>query len=195
MIGYLEGTLKLKEAPEVLLLVGGVGYELEASMQTHYRLPEVGERAELYTHLSIREDAHKLYGFATKEERSLFRILIKVNGVGPKLALQILSSLTPDEFMTRVQNEDVVSLVKLPGIGKKTAERLVIEVKDKLGDLIDQSAVSLTAEQGSREDAVHALMALGYANAEVRAILKTIDTDNKDLQVIIKEALQALANH
>lgn len=195
MIGYLEGLLKLKEAPEVLLLVNGVGYELEASMQTHYRLPEPGQKAELYTHLSIREDAHKLFGFATKEERSLFRILIKVNGVGPKLALQILSSLTPDEFMTRVQSEDVASLVKLPGIGKKTAERLVIEVKDKLGELIDQSAVSLTAEQGSREDALHALMALGYGNAEVRAILKTIDTEEKDLQVIIKEALQALSNH
>ena len=195
MIGYLEGQIKIKEAPDLLLIVNGVGYEIEASMQTHYRLPEIGEKTSLFTHLSIREDAHKLYGFATLEERALFRTLIKVNGVGPKLALQILSTLTPDEFMTRVQNEDVTSLVKLPGIGKKTAERLVIEMKDKLQDLVSVATTdSGTVITSSRDDAVNALVSLGYQQTEVRQILKSMDVDNMDVQAIIKEALKMLSS-
>lgn len=195
MIGYLEGTLIYKEPPELLLNVNGVGYELEASLNTHYNLPDISERVALYVHMTVREDAHKLYGFCTLDERSLFRTLIKVNGVGPKLALQVLSSLTPDQFIARVQNEDISSLTKLPGIGKKTAERLLIEVRDKLKDKFVSSPLTGGVGRESKpvEDAVSALQSLGYGIGEIKPLLKQMKLDELDTQSIIKEALKELA--
>jgi len=153
--------------------VSGVGYEVEASMNTFYKLPEVGTFVTLYTHFVVREDAQLLFGFADKQERSLFRQLIKVNGVGPKLALTILSGISADEFVRCVHNEDTAALVRLPGVGKKTAERLIIEVKDKLDKLEMPTAVEFQLGQVEipgakvnapdyRADAETALVALGY---------------------------------
>jgi len=135
VIGRLTGELVEKSPPELLIDVSGVGYELEASMNTFYKLPDVGTFVTLYTHFVVREDAQLLYGFADKNERTLFRTLIKVNGVGPKLALTILSGISVQEFIRTVQHEDSTALVRLPGVGKKTAERLIIEMKDKLDRL------------------------------------------------------------
>ncbi|MEK9134018.1 MAG: Holliday junction branch migration protein RuvA, partial [Pseudomonadota bacterium] len=132
MIGRLQGVLLRKEPPALMLDVGGVGYELEAPMTTFYELPAVGERVTLYTHLVVREDAHLLYGFVREAQRRLFRELLKVNGVGPRVALAVLSGLSDEEFCRCVAEEDIARLTKVPGIGRKTAERLVIEMRDKL---------------------------------------------------------------
>ena len=132
MIGRLQGVLSRKEPPALMLDVGGVGYELEAPMTVFYELPAVGERVTLYTHLVVREDAHLLYGFVREAQRRLFRELLKVNGVGPRVALAVLSGLSDEEFCRCVAEEDIARLTKVPGIGRKTAERLVIEMRDKL---------------------------------------------------------------
>ncbi len=134
MIGQIRGIILEKQPPQLLVDVHGVGYEIDAPMSTFYQLPDVGQEVSLFTHFVVREDAHHLYGFYTRDERHLFRTLLKVNGVGPRLALTILSSTAPDEFVRCVLNNDTASLVRLPGIGKKTAERLVIEMRDKLSD-------------------------------------------------------------
>lgn len=173
MIGRLTGELIEKLPPTLMIDVSGVGYEVEASMNTFYKLPEVGTFITLHTHFVVREDAQLLFGFADKHERSLFRQLIKVNGVGPKLALTILSGISPEEFIRSVHNEDTAALVRLPGVGKKTAERLIIEVKDKLDKLALPTAIEFeldaVALPGSnqpvvdnRVDAETALVALGY---------------------------------
>lgn len=173
MIGRLTGELVEKAPPALMVDVSGVGYEVEASMNTFYKLPEVGTFVTLYTHFVVREDAQLLFGFADKQERSLFRQLIKVNGVGPKLALTILSGISADEFVRCVHNEDTAALVRLPGVGKKTAERLIIEVKDKLDKLEMPTAVEFQLGQVEipgakvnapdyRADAETALVALGY---------------------------------
>ena len=173
MIGRLTGELIEKLPPALMVDVSGVGYEVEASMNTFYKLPDVGTFVTLYTHFVVREDAQLLYGFADKQERSLFRQLIKVNGVGPKLALTILSGISPDEFVRCVHAEDTAALVRLPGVGKKTAERLIIEVKDKLDKLEMPTAVEFelgavelpgakAATVDNRADAETALVALGY---------------------------------
>lgn len=173
MIGRLTGELIEKLPPALMLDVSGVGYEVEASMNTFYKLPDVGTFVTLYTHFVVREDAQLLYGFADKQERSLFRQLIKVNGVGPKLALTILSGISADEFVRCVHAEDTAALVRLPGVGKKTAERLIIEVKDKLDKLEMPTAVEFelgavelpgakAATVDNRADAETALVALGY---------------------------------
>lgn len=173
MIGRLTGELVEKAPPALMVDVSGVGYEVEASMNTFYKLPEVGTFVTLYTHFVVREDAQLLFGFADKQERSLFRQLIKVNGVGPKLALTILSGISADEFVRCVHNEDTAALVRLPGVGKKTAERLIIEVKDKLDKLEMPTAVEFQLGQievpgakvstpDYRADAETALVALGY---------------------------------
>ena len=132
MIGLLRGKLLHKQAPDLLLDVGGVGYELLASMTTFFDLPEINNEVTLYTHLIVREDAHTLYAFSSVKERALFRVLLKVNGVGPKMALAIVSGMTAEEFAQRVHANDVTGLTKLPGVGKKTAERLIIEMRDRL---------------------------------------------------------------
>jgi len=173
VIGRLTGELVEKLPPTLMIDVSGVGYEVEASMNTFYKLPEVGAFITLHTHFVVREDAQLLFGFADKHERTLFRQLIKVNGVGPKLALTILSGISPEEFIRSVHNEDTAALVRLPGVGKKTAERLIIEVKDKLDKLALPTAIEFeldaVAVPGSnrpvadnRVDAETALVALGY---------------------------------
>ncbi len=171
MIGRLKGELLEKVPPQLVLDVNGVGYEVDASMNTFYRLPGVGQTVVLFTHMVVREDAQLLYGFYDRQERSLFRTLIKVNGVGPKLALTILSGISVSEFVQSVQFEDTAALVRLPGVGKKTAERLLIEMKDKIKDfqVDDVADFTLTDDFGeappvadNRAEAESALVALGY---------------------------------
>ncbi|MCO4757948.1 MAG: Holliday junction branch migration protein RuvA [Oceanospirillaceae bacterium] len=175
MIGRLRGELLEKHPPQLLIDVNGVGYEVEASMNTFYRLPELGRQVTLFTHFVVREDAQLLYGFADREERLLFRTLIKVNGVGPKLALTILSGISANDFVRSVHDQDTAALVRLPGVGKKTAERLIVEMKDKLKDLQvadfgefqlsgggdPDVAVSMPVAD-HRAEAESALVALGY---------------------------------
>ena len=173
MIGRLKGELLEKHPPQLVLDVNGVGYEVDASMNTFYRLPQTGATVTLHTHMVVREDAQLLYGFYERSERSLFRTLIKVNGVGPKLALTILSGISVNEFVQSVNHQDTAALVRLPGVGKKTAERLIIEMKDKLKDfqISDADEFTLTDDLGSaplvsgadnRAEAESALVALGY---------------------------------
>ena len=173
MIGRLKGALLEKHPPQLVIDVNGVGYEVEASMNTFYQLPETGKQLTLFTHMVVREDAQLLYGFSERSERSLFRTLIKVNGVGPKLAITILSGISVNEFVQSVQHEDTAALVRLPGVGKKTAERLIIEMKDKLKDFhfADVDEFTLTDDLGTvpmvesvdnRAEAESALVALGY---------------------------------
>lgn len=185
MIGRIRGVLLEKQAPELLVDVNGVGYEIQAPMTTIYQLPAPGEMVELFTHLIVREDAHLLYGFASGRDRTLFRALIKVNGVGPKLALTILSGMDVDEFVRRVRDNDAAGLVRLPGVGKKTAERLLVEMRDRLGDWqVDGLAVAGGAAQlpaaGNSHllDAESALIALGYKPQEAARMIAAVDKDS-----------------
>lgn len=174
MIGRLKGELIEKHPPHLMIDVSGVGYEVEVSMNTFYRLPETGRQVTLYTHFVVREDAQLLYGFADKEERLLFRTLIKVNGVGPKLALTILSGSSTQEFVRSVHEQDTAALVRLPGVGKKTAERLIVEMKDRLKDLQvadlgefrlsggGELPAAVPAVNDAIAEAESALVALGY---------------------------------
>jgi len=175
MIGRIKGILAEKQPPQLLVDVQGVGYEIEAPMSTFYRLPTVGSAVSLLTHFVVREDAQLLYGFATREERALFRALIKVNGVGPKLALTILSGIEAADFARCVAHDDSAALVRLPGVGKKTAERLIVEMRDKMRDWLPADAPfelsagvsSASALDGdSRHEAESALIALGYKPAQ-----------------------------
>ncbi|MFA7095149.1 MAG: Holliday junction branch migration protein RuvA [Gammaproteobacteria bacterium] len=201
MIGQLRGTLLHKQPPHLLLDVHGVGYEVEAPMSTFYVLPAVGNEVLLYTHLIVREDAHILFGFATPTERALFRDLIKVNGVGAKLAVTILSGISVDGFIQCVHSRDTATLTRLPGIGKKTAERLVMEMKDRLGDRQGGAAAAALAhpdvgmvDPGSPlADAVSALIALGYKPHEASRMVRGIDTAGLPSEEIIRRALQAVA--
>jgi len=196
MIGRLTGVLLSKHAPELLLDVNGVAYEVSAPMTTFYKLPEEGETLSLHTHLVVREDAQLLYGFYELAERSLFRLLIKTNGVGPKLALAILSGMEAQAFVQCIHDGDSSTLVKLPGVGKKTAERLVIEMRDKLKDWV-QSGVSSSAshevigledlipEPSVRQDAESALQALGYSARDAsKAIAKIKESDFSSEEMI-----------
>ncbi len=197
MIGFLNGKLSSKNPPTLVLDVHGVGYEIEAPMTTFYNLPAVGEQVKLYTHLVVREDAHILFGFFSESDRLLFRTLIKVNGVGPKLALTILSGLSATDFHRCIADNDVQALVRLPGIGKKTAERLIIEMRDRLPDL--GPADSETGEpqphsnnlNNSRQEAISALIALGYKPADASKMVQTIASD-KSCEDIIRLALQGV---
>jgi Holliday junction DNA helicase RuvA len=194
MIGFLKGVLLAKHPPSLLLDVGGVGYEVEAPMSTFYALPEVGSRAELFTHLVVREDAHILFGFATHAERQLFRDLLKVSGIGARMALAILSGSSVEGFARCVQAGDVASLTRIPGIGKKTAERLVVEMRDRLG----RSPVGLGAAGGgapasASEEAQDALVALGYKPAEAQRLIRSVSAEGKSTEEIIRAALQAAA--
>ena len=179
MIGRLRGLLLEKQPPLLMVEVQGVGYEVQASLQTCCLLPATGKAVDLHTHFVVREDAQQLYGFYTREERDLFRILLKVNGVGPKLALTILSSTNPEEFTRCVQQQDTQALVKLPGVGKKTAERLMIEMRDRLNAWQDLSSNSLpyteSAPLGSaRQEAASALTALGYKPQEAHRVIQEL---------------------
>ena len=197
MIGFLRGVLLDKQPPSLLLDVQGVGYEVEAPMTTFYDLPAVGENVTLFTHLAVREDAHTLYGFSQASDRHLFRTLIKVNGVGAKLALTILSGMPAGEFAVCVQAGDTASLVKLPGVGKKTAERLVVEMRDKLSDWGSAPGVA-SGGAGARadvanpvEEAVSALIALGYKAPDASRMVRATDTQGLTTEEIIRAALQA----
>jgi len=197
MIGFLRGVLVDKQPPSLLLDVQGVGYEVEAPMTTFYDLPALGESVALFTHLAVREDAHTLYGFSKASDRSLFRSLIKVNGVGARLALTILSGMQASEFVLCVQAGDTAALVKLPGVGKKTAERLVVEMRDKLTDWggagVAGGAAATTRPDvvNPVEEAVSALMALGYKAHEASRLVRAIDAQNLSTEDIIRAALQA----
>ncbi|WP_136246647.1 Holliday junction branch migration protein RuvA [Halomonas borealis] len=197
MIGRLRGTLVDKQPPWLLVDVAGVGYELEASMTTLVALPGLGEEVALHTHLTVRDDAHLLYGFAREQERALFRALIKVNGVGPKLALAILSGMDEDAFIRCVMDGDVKSLTRLPGVGKKTAERLIVEMRDRFPHW-EADTDAPTAEAGSprvaepRQDplaeAEAALVSLGYKSAEAARMLSGLEEEGST-EAIIKAAL------
>lgn len=197
MIGRLHGTLLEKQAPELLLDVNGVGYELQAPLATFSMLGQVGQTATLFTHLAIRDDAHQLYGFSDKEQRMLFRTLIKVSGVGPKLALAILSGMDVQSFAQCIHQEDVTALTKLPGVGKKTAERLVVEMRDRLKEWQQPAplwAAVDEAEQESQEqvlaEAESALVALGYKPTDAARMLNKVAAPDASAEELIRLALK-----
>ncbi|CAM3237830.1 Holliday junction helicase, subunit A [Xenorhabdus nematophila ATCC 19061] len=203
MIGRLRGTVLEKQPPLVLLETNGVGYEVHMPMTCFYELPEIGQQAILFTQFVVREDAQLLYGFNDKQERALFRELIKVNGVGPKLALAILSGMSAQQFVTAIEQEAIASLVKLPGVGKKTAERLVVEMKDRFkglnGDLFNQSSdinLPAAAKQTNSDadieaEAAAALVSLGYKPQEASRMVSKVVKPGADCETLIREALRA----
>ncbi len=191
MIGSLRGTLTLKQPPILILEVGGVGYEVKAPMSTFYQLPDIAAELSLFTHLIVREDARELYGFATLDERALFRSLIRISGVGGRMALGILSGMSADEFAGCVQRKDVATLIKIPGVGKKSAERLIVEMKDRLTGLAPgMTAQTATGAVGAQNEAYSALIALGYRAQEVTKMLRDIDMAGRSTEDIIRLALQ-----
>ena len=194
MIGSLIGLIKEKKPSLLLLEVNGVGYEIHVPLSTSFQLPKDGESAYLLTHLIVREDQHTLYGFATEEERNLFRTLIKISGVGAKMALTILSGINVNGFIQSVINEDIDTLVHLPGIGKKTAERLIVEMKDRIDGITDnlESSASTIAETSIAVEARNALVNLGYKNNEAKKILDNIDTNGISVEELLRQALKSL---
>ena len=202
MIGHLTGILMEKQPPEILLDVQGVGYELLLPMTSFYNLPEVGKQTSLFTHLVVREDAHLLFGFSQKTDRTLFRELIKTNGVGPKLALAILSAMSVDEFAYAIEREELSRLVKIPGIGKKTAERLLVELKGKFkevkthdffvqGDHLPSVNAETVATIEPSNEAVAALIALGYKPLDAEKMVKKVTKPELSSEQLIREALKA----
>ena len=205
MIGRIRGIILEQQAPEVLVEAHGVGYEVQAPLSTFYRLPPVGQEVVLHTHFVVREDAQQLYGFWHRDDRSLFRALIRVSGVGPKLALAILSGMDAEEFARCVQRHDASALVKLPGVGKKTAERLMIEMRDVLREWRPELALAKgevpppDIAQASRnrlvQDAESALIALGYKPPEAaRAVSAALDEDVRESEELIRRALKGFAS-
>ena len=192
MIGFVRGKLVVKAPPHLTVDVGGVGYDIEAPMSTFYTLPAIGSEVRLLTHLVVREDAHILYGFGTQEERALFRNLLKVSQIGPKIALSILSGVSVEGFATLVKLQDSGALTKIPGVGRKTAERVLMEMKDRL-DALEQAtvtgAVPMTPSSTEGE-AWTALVALGYKPAEVTAMLKPLAGQGGSTEDLIRRALQ-----
>ena len=194
MIGRLRGQILLKQPPELVLDVGGVGYELQAPMSTFYNLPEQGASISLYTHLIVREDAQVLYGFASESERSLFRELLKVNGVGAKTALAILSGMDAGRFASCIESGDTAALIRVPGVGRKTAERLIVEMRDRLAALparIQQTDRAATDEISPAEVAAQALIALGYKPAEASRMIERVVSPELKSEQLIRIALQA----
>ncbi len=204
MIGRLRGTLLEKQPPELLIEVSGIGYEVQMPMSCFYELPEVGTEAIVYTHFIVREDAQLLYGFNTVKERALFREVIKANGVGPKLGLAILSGMNAQQFVSCVEREDVSTLVKLPGVGKKTAERLVVEMKDRLkgwgaGDLFTPAtdAAPMDSNLGgvstnAEDEAVSALIALGYKPVQASKVVSQVAKPDMTSEAMIRDALKSM---
>jgi len=195
VIGLLRGRLLSRQPPSLLLDVNGVGYEVDAPLTTFYELPEVGAEITLFTHLAVREDAHTLYGFLKAGDRNLFRMLLRVNGVGARLALAILSGMDSARFIGCVREGDAAALVRLPGIGKKTAERLIIELRDRLesgqgGTGITAGAAAAPAAANPVEDAVSALVGLGYKPQEASRMVRAIDAQELTSGEIIRLALQ-----
>lgn len=205
MIGRLRGLVVEKQPPEVLLDVNGVGYEIQLPMTCFYDLPDIGQEAIIFTHFVVREDAQLLFGFNNKQERALFRELLKTNGVGPKLALAILSGMSAAQFVGAVEREDISTLVKLPGVGKKTAERLIVEMKDRfkgmanfdlftpaddLAGAVAQSA-QVVKQADVEEEAASALVALGYKPQEASRMISKVATECADCETLIRNALRA----
>lgn len=195
MIGFLRGRLVAKQPPRLVLDVNGVGYEVEAPMSTLYELPAVGSEVTLLTHLLVREDAHILYGFASEAERTLFRSLLKVSGVGSRTALAILSGITAEAFARCIQEGDVALLTKVPGIGRKTAERLLVEMRDRIAAQPGAGAggVAGAAAASAEGEAYGALVALGYKPAEVSRMLKQVNTPGLSTEELIRQILKNLA--
>jgi Holliday junction DNA helicase RuvA len=200
VIGFLKGRLAVKQPPMLMVDVNGVGYEMEAPMSTFYGLPASGEAVMLYTHLVVREDAHILYAFGTESERRLFRGLLKVSGVGPKIGLAILSGASVDEFLRTIEAEDVAMLTRIPGIGRKTAERIIIEMRDSVKKLSLPAGAEAAAGGPSaggmvtpQSEAFSALIALGYKPPEVLRLLKSVDEPDLATTEIIRRALKAAA--
>ena len=194
MIGRVTGKLIYKQPPRLLIDVGGVGYELEAPMTAFYDLPESGSDVSLHTHMVVRDDAHLLFGFSEMRQRDLFRSLLKVSGVGPRVALAILSGLTADDLVACVNAGDAATLTRVPGIGRKTAERLIVDLRDRLdvtgsGDSTLAGATPLTPEQ----DAVSALVALGYRPSEATRAVRDATADDSGVEDLIRAALKSLA--
>jgi holliday junction DNA helicase RuvA len=198
MIGSLRGRLTSKHPPQLMLDVGGVGYEIEAPMSTFYGLPATGAEISLFTHLVVREDAHVLFGFATERERRMFRELLKVSNVGPKLALALLSGMSVDSFIACIEAQDASTLVRIPGVGRKTAERLIIEMRDRVdgfgqAGVAAPKAAAVDSVNGPQAEAFSALVALGYKPAEATRLLKDVDASVQKTEEIIRRALQAAA--
>lgn len=201
MIGRIKGVLIEKSPPDICVDVQGIGYELQVPMNTFYRLPEIEHPVSLYTHFVVREDAQLLYGFYEARERELFRAVIKINGVGPKLGLAILSGIEASDFVRVVHNNDVAALTKVPGIGKKTAERLVIEMRDKLKDWPEahegHSVTTIGGASGGNvatEEAVSALLALGYKPKDAEKAIKTVAGEGLSSQDMIRQALKLMVS-
>jgi len=199
MIGRISGVLAIKKAPNIMVDCNGVGYDVEVSMTTFYQLPEVDEKVSVWTHLQIKDDQHALIGFSTEQERRLFRTLIKINGVGVKMALTILSGMSEVEFCACILSDDIVTLTRLPGVGKKTAERLIIELRDKVEKLTldhDQPMVVNSAVNGlagsNVSEAIEALQALGYKPADADKMIKKIAAPNLDTETLIKLSLKTV---
>jgi holliday junction DNA helicase RuvA len=192
MIGSVRGRIASKTPPQLTVDVGGIGYELEAPMSTFFLLPSVGEEVRLLTHLVVREDAHILYAFGTDDERRLFRSLIKVSGVGPKIALALLSGISVEAFAMCVQSQDIVALTRVPGIGRKTAERLVVEMRDRLGPTSDGALNATASAPGlnPEAEAFGALVALGYRPAEATRLLKAAGPGTHSTEELIRRALK-----
>lgn len=200
MIGFLRGKLQHKAPPQLVLDVQGVGYEVDAPMSTFYDLPALGEEVKLFTHLVVREDAHILFGFATETERLLFRALIKVNGVGPKMALTILSGQSVEDFYRCVDDNDVKALVRLPGVGQKTAERLIVEMRGRLPELDGLTDVAQRpAPMGTiphqasnaKQEAISALCALGYKPQDASRLVQAVASEDKSCEDMIRLALRS----
>ena len=201
MIGFVSGILAHKAAPLLMVDVGGVGYEIQASLTTFADLPAAGESVKLLTHFVVREDAQLLFGFSSEDERALFRAIIKVSGVGPKLALAILSGMDVKGFNRCIRDGDIQSLTKLPGVGKKTAERLLIEMKDRLPELQQGESVASTDKNpqankaGIIAEAESALVALGYKPVEASKTIARVDTsDIESAEALIRAALKGMLN-
>lgn len=205
MIGHLRGLLIEKQPPEIVIeCSSGIGYEVTMPMTSIYALPELNQQALVYTHFVVREDAQLLYGFTNKVERKLFRLLIKVNGVGPKLALAILSSMSADQFVSCVSYDDVNTIVKIPGVGKKTAERLLVEMRDRLkdwqtnpdsqmADIVDSGSQPIKAlVSHAKGDAINALVSLGYSQPQADKAIKLVFSADATSETLIRDALKAM---
>lgn len=202
MIGRIEGVIVYKQAPDLLVDVQGVGYEIQLPMSCFFELPAVGQTVALWTHFVVREDAQLLFGFNTLNERALFRQLIKAQGVGPKMALAIMSGMSAGQFVASVQQGDVSTLVKIPGVGKKTAERLVIEMRDRLKDFganagfdpsnSDPEPALMVSVENPLDDALSALLALGYKPAQAEKAVKQVAKADMDSEAIIRQALKSM---
>lgn len=193
MIGSLRGVLAEKEPPRILVECQGVGYQVEVPMSTYLTLPPTGSQVYLRIHHVLREDASLLFGFATTEERELFRALLKVNGVGPKVALAILSGVSAGEFRQAIATEDAAALVRIPGVGRKTAERLLVEMRDHFRDATAAGSGGTTRALAPREEALHALLALGYKPHEAQQMLESAGSESSTTEELIRGALKAAA--